>query len=717
MGKGSRLKRQNGNNTSSSFPPCNAKDQKKVFQSTEDKDSQPCKRCEDEIPKLRELNQLLTKDISQKNKEWSTERELLSQKNKELSTDAESLKAQLNEYNARLVQIEGERVQNERVLRQCRTENVDLQSDLNDSKGRIHDLLRKIEDDTHLWNAEKNNLEGTVADLQTKHELMGGEMESLTQKNGALSIEVEFFKNQGNALESELNDFKKRTQELLQKSEDDQHLWDVKKSNFERILAALQTERDLLAKERRSLTQKNRELSIEVEFLKYQVNEGVKQHSDLIQQYKVAEHSLKQQNETLQEKVNSTKCLIEKQNQRFAESTVENGRLNEQVEELRKKFGELHETNVKLVQERDAQRMEFESLHAETAQKYKELEKESLKQNEEHRKMIESLQESFHEDLMVQSSRNKALEEELLSTKSSLEEIKESTATGEVQITNLRNQLLAVEEEKESQLSHIQRQLLAMAEEKKNQLASLQDELSSISAGKMFLEEETMSLQTELDRTTLVAKEEKVRLEGRVRELQTTFNSLNTELESSRAIAEEKKQQLVDLQNRHSDLVEAKKCLEEKNDSLVIELNRCTMVSEENVCLQDKIRELETALDSVKKDYESKENDSVKKDYESKENRQPLMSMSEHQPLRAKPLVNQNGNGKPKPIGVLDETSKNEEPKFVQVPEKPKPNGMTEKQVPERPKPNGMTANQPQKQVPQKPTRNPLPQKRKPKKK
>jgi chromosome segregation ATPase len=467
------------------------------------------------------IHEVAATNFQSKMDSMASERELLSQKNKELSTDAESLKAQLNEYNAKLVQIEGERVQNERVLQQCRTENVDLQFDLNDSKGRIHDLLRKIEDDTHLWNAEKNNLEGTVADLQTKHELMGSEMESLTRKNGALSIEVEFFKYQGNAFESELNDFKKRTQELLQKSEDDQHLWDVKKSNFEGILAALQTERDLLAKERRSLTPKNRELSIEVEFLKYQVNEGVKQHSDLIQQYKVAEHShsLKQQNETLQEKVNSTKCLIEKQNQRFAESTVENGRLNEQVEELRKKFGKLHETNVKLVQERDAQRMEFESLHAETAQKYKELEEESLKQNEEHRKMIESLQESFHEDLMVQSSRNIALEEELLSTKSSLEEIKESTATGEVQITNLRNQALAVEEGKDSQLSHIQKQLLAMAEEKKNQLASLQDELSSISAGKMFLEEETMCLQTELDRTTLVAEEEKVRLEGRVREL------------------------------------------------------------------------------------------------------------------------------------------------------------------------------------------------------
>jgi hypothetical protein len=33
--------------------------------------------------------------------------------------------------------------QNDRVLRQCKTENFDLQSDLNDSKGRIQDLLRK----------------------------------------------------------------------------------------------------------------------------------------------------------------------------------------------------------------------------------------------------------------------------------------------------------------------------------------------------------------------------------------------------------------------------------------------------------------------------------------------------------------------------------------------------------------------------------------------
>lgn len=278
------------------------------------------------------------------------------------------------------------------------------------------------------------------------------------------------------------------------------------------------------------------------------MNQGVRQQLDLMKQYKVAEHSLKQRNETLQEEVNSTKSLFERQNKKFTESIVENGRLNEQVEELSKKFAELQQENVKLMQEKDAQRMEFESLNAETAKKYRDLEekyRESLKQNEEHRKRIEVL----HEDLTVEQSRNKAFEEKLLSAKSSLEEIKESAATSEVEIANLRSQLLAVEEENNAQLSDIQKQLSAREEEKKNQLASLQDQLSFIAAEKMILGEENKYLRTQLERRTSVSKEEKVSLEGRVRDLQTTFNSLNKEFESSRCSAEEKEKKLVDLQN------------------------------------------------------------------------------------------------------------------------------------------------------------------------
>jgi len=67
------------------------------------------------------------------------------------------------------------------TVQQCRTKNIDLQSDLNDSKGTTHGLLRKIEQDTHLWDAEKSKLEGTVAELRAKHKLMASEMGSLTQ--------------------------------------------------------------------------------------------------------------------------------------------------------------------------------------------------------------------------------------------------------------------------------------------------------------------------------------------------------------------------------------------------------------------------------------------------------------------------------------------------------------------------------------------------------
>jgi chromosome segregation ATPase len=224
--------------------------------------------------------------------------------------------------------------------------------------------------------------------------------------------------------------------------------------------------------------------------------------------------------------------------------------------------------------------------------------------------------------------------------------MKESTSEGEMQIAELSSQFLAVAEEKDDQLSDIQRQLSAMAEEKRSQLATLQDQLSSIAEGKKILEDENKSLQTELDRRALVSEEVKVRLEGRVRELQTTLNSLTKELEYSRAIAGEKERQLVDLQNRHSKLVEAKNCLENKNDSLLTELNRCTMGSDENIRLQNRIRELETAVESLKQDIESKDN-----------RLQKLMSESQN-PWR-KPLVAVvNGNGNPKRNGVLNENPK-----------------------------------------------------------
>ena len=77
--------------------------------------------------------------------------------------------------------------------------------------------------------------------------------------------------------------------------------------------------------------------------------------------------------------------------------------------------------------------------------------------------------------------------------------------------------------ELQTTVNSLNKELESTAKEKK----SLLDGLSSIYAGKMFFEEEYKSLQTEFDTRTLVSEEEKVRLEGRIGELQTTFNSLN----------------------------------------------------------------------------------------------------------------------------------------------------------------------------------------------
>ena len=92
----------------------------------------------------------------------ASEGALLCQKNIALSAEVESLKTQLNENISTIARIQEESVQNERVLQQYRTENVNLQSSLNDSKEKAQDLLRKIEEDTLLWDAEKNNLESQL---------------------------------------------------------------------------------------------------------------------------------------------------------------------------------------------------------------------------------------------------------------------------------------------------------------------------------------------------------------------------------------------------------------------------------------------------------------------------------------------------------------------------------------------------------------------------
>lgn len=182
--------------------------------------------------------------------------------------------------------------------------------------------------------------------------------------------------------------------------------------------------------------------------------------------------------------------------------------------------------------------------------------------------------------LMVELSRNKALEEEFRSTKSPLEEMKESACKGGQQNHNVWSELLDFAREKDDQIIDMQSQLLAMVEEKRTLLADLQCQLSVLAAAKMFLEEENNYLRTELDRRTLVTEEEKVSLKGRLRELETAHEYLKKDLEYLRDIAKEKEGKIVVLQYQFLELSKSKMCLEEKYNSLLTHLNKCTMASE-----------------------------------------------------------------------------------------------------------------------------------------
>ena len=85
------------------------------------------------------------------------------------------------------------------------------------------------------------------------------------------------------------------------------------------------------------------ELENAINNLQKPATEGVQQQADLIQQYKckITRVALKIHNEMLQEELDSTKCFLEKQNQRAEKSMTENVKLNQQVQELSIKFGKL----------------------------------------------------------------------------------------------------------------------------------------------------------------------------------------------------------------------------------------------------------------------------------------------------------------------------------------------------------------------------------------
>ena len=106
--------------------------------------------------------------------------------------------------------------------------------------------------------------------------------------------------------------------------------------------------------------------------LPQQLNDGVKQYSDSVRQFKATENSVNEQKE-----VDSSRYLLEIQNQRVEAFVTENDRLKKQLEEKEK------------------QRAESELLCSDFEKKYRELEERHLallKDTEEQENMILSLQ-------------------------------------------------------------------------------------------------------------------------------------------------------------------------------------------------------------------------------------------------------------------------------------------------------------------------------------
>jgi hypothetical protein len=83
-----------------------------------------------------------------------------------------------------------------KVLLQYTAAKNDLESQLTETKKRTQELLKNFEQDRHLWDDEKRNSEGTLAELQIKLELMARERRLQNHINEDLSTKLLYLKDQ-----------------------------------------------------------------------------------------------------------------------------------------------------------------------------------------------------------------------------------------------------------------------------------------------------------------------------------------------------------------------------------------------------------------------------------------------------------------------------------------------------------------------------------------
>ena len=115
----------------------------------------------------------------------------MDQENRELSTEVMFLKSHLNEYNDKLAHLKDEMQKNVSVLHNYKTEKIDMQCELKESKERIQNLLAK----TATMENKMNSLELLVneggeqrLDLIVQHKVTE---HPLRQRNEILQEEVD----------------------------------------------------------------------------------------------------------------------------------------------------------------------------------------------------------------------------------------------------------------------------------------------------------------------------------------------------------------------------------------------------------------------------------------------------------------------------------------------------------------------------------------------
>ncbi len=86
-----------------------------------------------------------------------------------------------------------------------------------------------------------------------------------------------------------------------------------------------------------------------------------------------------------------------------------------------------------------------------------------------------------------------------------------------------------------------------------------------------------------MERITLVSEEKVVILKKNVGELETSFASLEKDLDSSRAIIMEKDQIIFDLEYKLSKITKMKMLLEEKNKSLLNNVTKYTIALQQEM--------------------------------------------------------------------------------------------------------------------------------------